>query len=301
MTQTKVLAVIVGPTAVGKTAVAVDVALRLNAEIVSADSRQLYREMNIGTAKPVASELEKVKHHFINSHSISEDYDAAAFGRDAIDLIEQLFKKMDYVVLCGGSGLYVRAVCEGFDNIPAVDPVIREQLIRGFREHGIEWLQQKMMELDPGHYAGIDRRNPHRLIRALEVVMGTGQSITAYRNRARLEHSFSIAKVGLDLPRAELYKRIDARMDAMIRDGLFKEAEELYAFRQKNALQTVGYQEVFDYLDGKCDYAETVRLLKRNSRRYAKRQLTWFRKDPDITWFHPGQVDEIIDHITLCK
>jgi tRNA dimethylallyltransferase len=289
----KSLVVIAGPTAVGKTETALHLAEILGTEIISADSRQIYKEMTIGTAKPDSSELKRVKHHFIDTHSIEEDYDAAQFAEDALKIIRSIFQQRDYVIMCGGSGLYIRAVCEGFDDIPEVDPTIRRSLIENFEHHGIGWLQLQMQELDPELFAAIDNRNPHRLIRALEVRLGTGKSIAAFRNQKKYNHDFKIIKIGLELPRAVLYERIDLRMNTMIASGLFEEAKALYPFRNKNALQTVGYQEVFDYLEGLTTYEEAVELLKRNSRRYAKRQLTWFKKDKEFTWFAPMEVETI--------
>jgi tRNA dimethylallyltransferase len=292
--RNKTLLVITGPTAAGKTGLALQLAEKYTTEIISADSRQIYREMTIGTAKPSPTELTKIKHHFIDSHTIAEDYDAARFGQDALQVIHKLFATHDVAVLCGGSGLYIRAVCEGFDDIPSVPDEVRDDLIKNFKLLGIEWLQQQMLALDPEHFSTIDQSNPHRLIRALEVKIGTGNSIAHFRKSEKLRHNFKILKIGLELPRNELYERIDQRMDKMITDGLFEEAKSLYPFKEKNALQTVGYQEVFNYIENKYDYAETVRLLKRNSRRYAKRQLTWFKRDTEIHWFDPLQVEEIV-------
>lgn len=290
--------VVAGPTAVGKTAIALVLARQLQTEIVSADSRQFFRELTIGTAKPSEAELRTVPHHFINSHSITEDYDAAQFGRDALPVIHSIFQHHDYAILCGGSGLYIKAVCEGFDNIPEVPEEVRDALTTQFNHHGIEWLQQRMAELDPEHLKTIDRQNPHRLIRALEVKIATGMSISSFRKNEKLQHDFDIVKVGLELPREELYRRIDDRMDQMIAAGLFEEAARLYGYKSHQALQTVGYQEIFDFMDGAYDKEEAVRLLKRNSRRYAKRQLTWFKRDPEMRWFGPGQVEEIVGYVT---
>jgi tRNA dimethylallyltransferase len=293
----KKLIVIVGPTAVGKTAVAILLAKLLKTEIVSADSRQLYREMNIGTAKPSSKELSEVKHHFVNVCSVVEDYDAARFAREALTLIHELFRSHDHVILCGGSGLYIKAVCEGFDEIPEVAGEIRENLVKSYRDTGIGWLQEKMKQLDPELLEVIDAHNPHRLIRALEVKLGTGMSISSFRKKEKLRHDFPILKIGLELPREVLHQRIDERMDKMIEAGLFQEAQDLYPFKAKNALQTVGYQEIFDFMDKQHDYEEAVRLLKRNSRRYAKRQMTWFKRDDLIRWFNPVELDAIMDHI----
>ena len=294
----KKLVVLVGPTAVGKTAVAIALASHFRTEIVSADSRQIYRELNIGTAKPSEADMAKVPHHFINSHSIHHEYDAAQFGRDSLKLIHTLFERHNQLILCGGSGLYIKAVCEGFDDIPEIPATIREKLVEEYERDGIIILQEKMKALDPEHFQNIDPQNPHRLIRALEVLEGTGKSIASFQRKSKLVHSFSMIKLGLELPREVLYERIDKRMDQMIADGLFQEAESLYALRNLNALQTVGYQEIFDFLDKKYDQEEAVRLLKRNSRRYAKRQLTWFKRDPEIYWTAPGKLDEMIDEIT---
>lgn len=294
----KKLIVLVGPTAVGKTSVAITLARHFRTEILSADSRQFFCELNIGTAKPSSAELQTVRHHFINSHSIQEPYDAAEYGRDALQLIEKLFVDHDYVILCGGSGLYVKAVCEGFDDIPDIPEIVRENLMKEFEQHGIKVLQQKMEKLDPEYYKEIDQLNPHRLIRALEVIEGTGKSIRTFQKKNKLVHSFSILKIGLTLPREVLYERIEQRMDEMISTGLFEEARSLYPFKQINALQTVGYQEIFDYMDGKYDRDEAVRLLKRNSRRYAKRQMTWFQRDSNVNWTDPSNIDGMIQMIT---
>jgi len=296
-TDNKTLLVIVGPTAVGKTALSIQLAKEFDTEIISADSRQLFRELNIGTAKPTVAQLQEVKHHFINSHSITQDYDAAQFGHDALQVIRSLFDKHKFVILCGGSGLYVKAVCEGFDDIPEISSDIRQELIDQYNNHGLAWLQEKMRALDPDHLVSIDRHKPHRMIRALEVKIGTGKSIAQFRKSKKVHHDFNIIKIGLELPREELYHRIDARIDDMIGEGLFEEAKQLYHYRNANALQTVGYQEIFDFLDNRYDVPETIRLLKRNSRRYAKRQLTWFKRDLEITWFNPSQSDSIVQFI----
>lgn len=295
MEHVKKLIVVVGPTAVGKTAVAIALAKHFRTEIVSADSRQIFRELNIGTAKPTGAELAQVPHHFINSHSIHETYDAAQYGHDALEVIHRLFERHNEVILCGGSGLYVKAVCEGFDDIPEVPAQIREELLATYERDGIEALQALMIEHDPQLYANIDQKNPHRLMRALEVKLGTGLSIASFRKKNTLQHPFTIVKIGLTLPREALYERIDHRMDLMVEAGLFAEAEALYPLRAINALQTVGYQEIFDFLEGKYDREEAVRLLKRNSRRYAKRQLTWFTRDPQVQWFGPAEVEKIIE------
>ncbi|MBN8649827.1 MAG: tRNA (adenosine(37)-N6)-dimethylallyltransferase MiaA [Cytophagales bacterium] len=298
MQSTKKLIVIVGPTAVGKTALAIRLAQHFNTEIISADSRQIYRELDIGTAKPSMEELSLVKHHFINSHSIHDDYDAGAYGRDALALVHSLFEKFDYLILCGGSGLYVRAVLEGFDEMPPVPDGVREQINKEYEANGLSWLQAQVKQVDPHYFEVVDIQNPHRLIRALELYRAWQKPMHELRKQKKLEHPFQIVKIGLELEREELYTRIDIRMDAMIEQGLFAEAEKFYPLRNLNALQTVGYREIFGFMDGLYDKGEAIRLLKRNSRHYAKRQLTWFKKDANTNWFRPDRVDEII---TICK
>lgn len=291
------LIVIAGPTAVGKTQVAISLAREFRTAVVSADSRQLFREMTIGTAKPTKSEMADIPHYFVDSHSVADDYDAAAYATDALGVINDLFLRHDEVILCGGSGLYIKAVCEGFDEMPEVPREVREGLMDQYRQHGLLWLQDQVRRLDPAAFASLDHNNPQRLVRALEVRLHSGESILSFRKQVKRSHNFNIVKIGLDLPREELYARIDSRIDRMIADGLFEEAEALYPLRHLNALQTVGYQEIFAFLEGQYDRAECVRLLKRNSRRYAKRQLTWFRKDPEFRWFSPYDGDAILAHI----
>jgi tRNA dimethylallyltransferase len=297
MVARKRLIVIVGPTAVGKTALAIRLAKQLHTEIISADSRQIYKELEIGTAKPSLTELQQIKHHFVNTHSIKEDYDAGAYGREALLLINSLFQQYDNLILCGGSGLYVRAVLEGFDEMPPVPEGIREEIIKDYEAHGLAWLQAQVKQVDPDYFEVVDVQNPHRLIRALELHRAWQRPMRELRKQKKLEHPFKIIKIGLELEREELYNRIDTRMDAMIEQGLFAEAEKLYPLRNLNALQTVGYREIFGFIDGQYDKTEAVRLLKRNSRHYAKRQLTWFKKDPDIKWFKPDRLNEITTYL----
>lgn len=293
----KRLIVIVGPTAVGKTALAIRVAQHFNTEIISADSRQIYHELEIGTAKPSREELSFVIHHFINSHTLKDDYDAGAYGRDALALIHSLFEKFDHLILCGGSGLYVRAVLEGFDKMPPIPEGVREQINKEYEENGLRWLQAQVKQVDPDYFEVVDIQNPHRLIRALELYRAWQKPMHELRQQKKLEHPFQVVKIGLELEREELYNRIDARMDAMIAAGLFKEAEKFYPFRNLNALQTVGYREVFGFMDGLYDKSEAIRLLKRNSRHYAKRQLTWFKKDINTKWFRSDKYDEILAYL----
>ncbi|WKZ58420.1 MAG: tRNA (adenosine(37)-N6)-dimethylallyltransferase MiaA [Cyclobacteriaceae bacterium] len=297
--ENKRLIVIVGPTAVGKTALAIELAQALGTEIISADSRQFYSEMTIGTAKPTGDELAVVRHHFIDSHSILQKYDAAQFGEDALMKVYELFEKHDSVIVCGGSGLYVKALLEGFDDIPEVPEEIREMVTEKYKAGGLPWLQQQVQKHDPEYYNVADQQNPARLSRALEVVLATGSSITSFQKRQKRVLPFKVIKIGLELEREELYRRIDERMDAMIEAGLFEEAEKLYPYREHNALQTVGYREIFDFMEGKYDREEAIRLLKRNSRRYAKRQLTWFKREGEIRWFSRTTVEDIFAYLRV--
>ncbi len=291
------LIVIAGPTASGKTALAIRLAQHFHTEIISADSRQIYRELEIGTAKPDATQLASVKHHFINSKSITEDYDAGMFGREARGVIDQLFEERDYVIMCGGSGLYIKAVLEGFDDIPDVPPDFRNTINAAYHEKGMVWLQDQVREYDPDYYEVVDRKNPQRLLRALEVIRSSGKPYSQFRRKEKISLPFRVVKIGLDVPREELYGRIDARMDQMIDQGLFAEAEKFFMMRHHNALQTVGYQEIFGFLEGAYDREEAIRLLKRNSRHYAKRQLTWFRRDAEMHWFKADDTDAILSFI----
>jgi tRNA dimethylallyltransferase len=293
----KTLIVVAGPTAVGKTKLAIDLALHFKAEVISADARQVFREMAIGTAKPSTEELAQVPHHFINSYSIHNDFDAAAFADEAMKKILELFLAKDFVVLCGGSGLYIKALLEGFDEMPEVKSGIREELNALLESEGIAVLQQELSTSDPQYFTEVDKQNPQRLVRALEVIRSSGKPYSSFRKKTTKELPFQVIKIGLELPREVLYERIDSRMDAMIASGLFEEAEKLAPFMNLNALQTVGYQEIFDFLEGKYDRSEAVRLLKQNSRRYAKRQLTWFKKDAEIRWYSPDEFQAIVQYI----
>ena len=283
------LLVITGPTAVGKTALCVELAQRLGTDIVSADSRQFFRELSIGTAKPTAAEMQGVPHHFIDSHSIAEEYNAGRFEQEALAVLSNLFQHHQVVILTGGSGLYLQAVTEGLDELPAAPPEIRAGLRAELEAHGLESLVAELARLDQVAYNRIDRQNPQRVLRALEICRATGQPFSSFHGAKTGERPFRVVKIALTREREELYQRIDTRMDQMLAEGLEAEARALYPLRHHNALQTVGYQELFAYFEGRYDYAEAVRLLKRNSRRYAKRQLTWLRRDPDYRWLTPDE------------
>lgn len=292
----KTVLVVCGPTAVGKTSVAIQIAKHFNTEIISADSRQCYRELNIAVARPSEAELQQVPHHFIASHSIQEEVTAAAFEQYALQKAKELFQQHDVVIMVGGTGLYIKAFCEGLDAIPAVDPAIRENITRQYEEKGMEWLQQQVMEKDPDFYAAGEIQNPQRIMRALEVAEATGQSILSFRSGKKAERDFNISRIGLALPKEELDRNIAARVDQMMADGLVDEVERLTPYKHLNALQTVGYAELFDHLDGIFTMQQAIANIKTNTRRYAKRQMTWFRKDAAIRWFSPLQLKEIISY-----
>lgn len=286
-----------GPTAVGKTAIAIRLAQQYKTEIISADARQVFMEMNIGTAKPTQEELALVPHHFINSQSVLIDFNAGTFAFQAETRIESLFHQHDLLILCGGSGLYIKALLHGFDEMPTVEDGIRKSVIDDYDKNGLVWLQEVVKEIDPVYYGTVDKQNPQRLMRALEVFRASGNPISTFRQKKRKELPYSVIKIGLTMDRLELNARIDRRMEEMIAAGLFDEAGKLHPQKNLNALQTVGYQEIFDFMDGKYDREEAIRLLKRNSRRYAKRQMTWFQKDTEIKWFRPDDYETIVQFI----
>jgi tRNA dimethylallyltransferase len=293
----KYLIVIAGPTAVGKTALCLNLAQNLNTEIISADSRQFFKELNIGTAKPNEKELATVPHHFINSHSIQETYSAGDFERDVLQLLEELFTKNQCVILTGGSGFYIKAVLEGLDNLPQPDPKLRLFLTQRLETEGIEVLQKEIQTIDPLFATTQEIHNPQRVVRALEVFHTSGIPISTYQKQQKAIRPFKTIDIAINRAREILYNRIDERMDLMLQDGLVQEATDLLAFRSHHALQTVGYKEVFAYLDGAYDYKEMVRLLKQNTRRYAKRQITWFKHQGDFHWFDADQEADITAYI----
>lgn len=293
----KTVLVLVGPTASGKTSLSLLLADAFHAEIISADSRQCFKELNIGVAKPTLAELQKVPHHFINSHSITEPVTAASFEKFALQKVNELFEKKDVVVLVGGTGLYVKAFCEGLDQIPATDETVRNELMLRFEQRGIKWLQLELLQRDPLFAKEGEMQNPQRILRALEVFYTTGKSILTYRTGIQQQRPFRVIKIGLDMPREELYNRINQRVDVMMQAGQEQEVQQLLPFQQLNALQTVGYKELFDYFSGVYTLPTAIEKIKQNTRQYAKRQLTWFKKDKTITWFHPSQKNEIIEFI----
>jgi tRNA dimethylallyltransferase len=298
----KFLAVVQGPTAIGKTALTIALAKHYDTEIISADSRQFYKEMRIGTAIPSPEELSIVKHHFIHHISIEEFYTAGDFERDTLDLLDRLFQQRDIVFLTGGSGLYVDAVLHGFDNLPSSSPEIRENLNKIHAEQGISVLQQMLKEQDFDYYQKADIDNPKRLIRALEVIAFSGKKYSSFFNQKKTTRNFTPIKIGLTADRKLIYERIEKRVDVMMSQGLLDEAQKLYSQKHLNALQTVGYRELFDYMEGKFTLEEAVAEIKKNTRRYAKRQLTWLRKDEEIKWFdYQVTTAEVVDYINSYK
>ena len=294
----KQILAIIGPTASGKTALSIKLADTLNTEIISADSRQFYKEMRIGTAVPYPEELAAAKHHFIQNKSIFDDYNVGDYEQDFLQLSKQLFQTKDTLILVGGSGLYIDAACKGLDNLPGKNEQIRQALTRDLNKNGIKSLQQQLLALDPDYYQKIDRQNPHRLIRAIEILRQAGGQKMADLHRQTAKRDFETIYIGLTAERSILYDRINRRVDIMIAQGLVEEAKKLYPYREQNALQTVGYRELFPYFEGQYDLDFAVSEIKKNTRRFAKRQLTWFRKNPAIKWFDIAyDFDEILDYL----
>jgi tRNA dimethylallyltransferase len=283
----KTCIVIVGPTAVGKTAIAVQAALHFNTEIISADSRQCFKELNIGVAKPSAEELALVKHHFISSHSIHEEMNTAIFEQYALGKANEIFKKHDVAIVVGGTGLYVRSFCQGIDEVPVINEGVRRKIMRDYEWEGLAWLQQEVEAHDPLYFAKGETKNPQRLMRALEVKLSTGRSIIEFQTQEKKQRDFNIIKIGLELPREQLNKRINARVDAMMKAGLLEEVKDLQPFKKLNALQTVGYRELFGHLIGDLPLQDAVEIIKINTRQYAKRQMTWFKKEEEVKWCAP--------------
>jgi tRNA dimethylallyltransferase len=295
--MTKTLVVLAGPTAIGKTAVAIELAKRYGSEIISADSRQIYRETNIGTAVPSPEELAAVPHHFIQCVSLEKYYNASMYEQDVLKKLEELYKEHDIVFMAGGSGLYINAVCFGIDDLPAVDQQVRDSLARDFRENGIEWLREELKRFDQVSYERTDLNNHFRILKALEVSIQTGRPYSTFLTQSRKERDFRIIRLALDMERNELYERINSRVERMIGAGLVDEVKGLEEYRGKNAMKTVGYREIFSYLDNLISLDEAVDLVKRNSRKYARKQLTWFRKDNLYPWFHPEETERMLAEI----
>ncbi len=301
MAQNKTCIVIVGSTASGKTALSLQLAAYFNTDIISADSRQCYRELNIGVAKPSTAELNQVKHYFINSHSVQQEVNAGTFETYALEAAHNIFKTRDIAVIAGGTGLYVKAFCEGMDPMPDIDENIRNTLREQYEAYGIDWLQQMVQQQDPVYYEKGETQNPQRMLRALEVKLSAGSSILEWQMHTKKERPFRIIKIGVQLERTEIYGNINKRVDNMMDMGLLDEVKELGIYRNLNALQTVGYTELYTYLDGNITLEKAVEEIKKNTRHYAKRQLTWFNRDESIHWHHPGDISGIIDYINNNK
>ncbi len=289
--------IIAGPTAVSKTTTAIQLAQYFNTQIISADSRQCFTELNIGVAKPTLAQLSAVKHYFINSHSVHQTVNAALFEHYALQCADEIFAKHNIAIVVGGTGLYIKAFCEGFDAIPAIPDEIRNSVISQYKQQGLWFLQTELQQKDPNFWQTAEQQNPQRLMRALEVLYATGNSILFYQNKTIAKRPFNIIKIGLELPREQLYKRINLRVDEMMKDGLLNEVKSLLPYRHLNALQTVGYKELFEYLDNKIDLQKAIDLLKQNTRHYAKRQMTWFKKDKEIKWFAPDEFETMLNYL----
>lgn len=297
----KTLFVIVGPTGVGKTSLCVKIAEKLNTIIINADSRQIFKEIPVGTAAPTKDERKLIKHFFVGNLHINEYYNASMYENDVLRLLNVLFKYKDNVILSGGSMMYIDAVCKGIDDIPSVDDTIRKTIQERFNNEGIEKISEELAKLDPEYFDIVDRKNPKRVIHALEICLSTGKTYTSFRKNTIKERPFRIIKIGLNRERQELYNRIDLRVEQMINDGLIQEALNVYQYRHLNALNTVGYKEMFEYLDGLSTLENTIFRIKCNTHKYCRKQLTWFKRDKDIHWFSPDNVEEIINYInTFC-
>ena len=297
MSTTKKLIVLLGPTASGKTSLSIEIAQKLNTEILSCDSRQFYKELKIGAAPPSKEELAIVKHHFIHHLSIDENYSIGQFEKDAIKKITELFKAHNYLLLVGGSGLYIDAICNGIDKIPNISNNVREKINNEYKKNGITWLQEKIKKIDPDFYKSADINNPQRLKRCYEVFHQTGKRFSTFHKKEKKKRNFEIIKIGIKTDREQLYKKINTRVDKMIKNGLVNEAELLKKFRKKNALNTVGYKELFNYFDQNIELDIAIEEIKKNTRRLAKRQLTWFRKDKNIHWYLKSEKNKIIKAI----
>jgi tRNA dimethylallyltransferase len=293
----KILIVITGPTAVGKTALAIRLAQHFATEIISADSRQFYRELKIGTAAPTREELQQATHHFVGSLSLEQYYNVSMFEYDALNVLEKIFQQRNIAILSGGSGLYIDAVCDGIDEMPDIDPNVREMINERFQSEGIDYLRNYLKKADPEYFAMVDKNNPNRMKRAVEVCLSTGKTFTSFRKRTAKKRPFGIIRAGLNLPRAELHERISRRTEQMIAHGLIEEVSSLLPYRHLNALNTVGYKEIFDFLDKKVTLEQAVEKIKTNTRRYARRQLTWLNRYKDLRWFAPDDDKKIVQFV----
>ena len=293
----KTLIVITGPTAVGKTDLCLDIARHYGVPIINADSRQIYKELLIGTARPTEEQMQLVRHYFVGTLSLEDYYSASLYEQQVMSLLEELFRESDYALLSGGSMMYIDAVCNGIDDIPTIDDATRELMKRRLAEEGLQSLCEELQRLDPEYYEIVDQRNPRRVVHALEICVMTGQTYTSFRKREEKQRPFRIVKIGLNREREQLYDRINRRVDEMMAAGLLEEARQMYPRRELNALNTVGYKELFDFLDGRWPLAEAIERIKGNTRRYARKQLTWYKKDPQIEWFSPEQKEDIIRYI----
>ena len=292
------LIVVTGPTAVGKTALTIEIAKHYGIPIINADSRQIYQELKIGTASPTAEQMQQVKHYFVGTKSITDYYNASMYEQEVVQLLEKLFVDSPVQLLSGGSMMYIDAVCNGIDDIPTVRDDIRNEMKRRYQEEGLDALCEDLRRLDPEHYEVVDRQNHRRVIHALEICYQTGKTYTSFRTQKRKERPFQIVKIGLTRDRQELYDRINQRVDTMMSEGLLDEVRSVSAYRSTNALNTVGYKELFDYIDGRWSLEEAVERIKGNTRRYARKQLTWYKRDEQVTWFHPDQQDKILKFIS---
>lgn len=293
----KTLIVITGPTAVGKTALCLDVAKHFHIPIINADSRQIFRELKIGTAPPTEAQMQQVHHDFVGILGLDDYYSASLFEQQVLELLGRQFLSSDYALMAGGSMMYIDAVCDGIDDIPTIDDQTRTTMKQRLADEGLEALCEELRQRDPEYYEIVDRQNPRRVVHALEICLMTGKTYTSFRKREKRQRPFNIIKIGLNRPREELYERINRRVDQMMADGLLEEARALYPKRHLNALNTVGYKELFDYIDGRWPLEEAVERIKGNTRRYARKQLTWFKKDESIRWFHPDETETIIKYI----
>ena len=298
MSSAKTLIVITGPTAVGKTALCLDIAQHFGIPIINADSRQIYKELKIGTASPTKEQLQQVRHYFVGTLSLNDYFSASLFEQQTMEILEREFCEHDYALMAGGSMMYIDAVCDGIDDIPTVDDETRETLKKRLAEEGLEALVEELRQLDPEYYEIVDKQNPRRVVHGLEICLMTGKTYTSFRKREKKHRPFHIVKIGLNREREELYNRINQRVDQMMSEGLLEEAKSLYPKRQMNALNTVGYKEMFAYLDGVWTLEEAVERIKGNTRRYARKQLTWYKKDEQIRWFHPDDKEKIISYIS---